>query len=116
MTRGDLLAVMRYTMPTRPLLDLSATEQHTESSATLCSVTDQILIRWCKASHLHQASPFHRKDRWMSSQEVIVGHVHSLLPLVLRVLHSTVYLITHEHPHEVVLSCQQVLNADGCMR
>jgi hypothetical protein len=55
MTRGDLLAVMRYTMPTRPLLDLSATEHHTESSATLCSVTDQILIRWCGANHLLQA-------------------------------------------------------------
>jgi hypothetical protein len=62
MTRGDLLAVMRYTMPTRPLLDLSATEQHTESSATLCSVTDQILIRWCGANHLLQACPSPQKS------------------------------------------------------
>jgi hypothetical protein len=57
MPRGDLLAVLRYMMPTKPLLDLSAAVWHTESSNTLHIVTDQILIRWSGASHLHQAGP-----------------------------------------------------------
>jgi hypothetical protein len=48
-------------MPTRPLLDLSAALQHTVSSDTQCSVTEQILIRWCEASHLHQTSPLLQK-------------------------------------------------------
>jgi hypothetical protein len=39
MPHGDLLAVLRCRMPTRPLLELSAVERHTESSGTLCSVT-----------------------------------------------------------------------------
>jgi hypothetical protein len=52
----------------------------------------------------------------MSSLEVRVGHVYVLLLVVPWVLHSTVCLITHEHPHELVLSCQQVLNADRCPR
>jgi hypothetical protein len=59
--RGDLLIVLWYMMPTRPLLDLSAVGRHTESSDTLCSVIDQILIRWCRASHLHQAGPLLQK-------------------------------------------------------
>jgi hypothetical protein len=61
MPRGDLLAVLRYTMPTRPLLDLSATMWHTEYSDTLCSVTSQILSRWYGANHLHQAGPLPQK-------------------------------------------------------
>jgi hypothetical protein len=44
-------------MPTRPMLDLSVVVWHTVSSDTWCSVIDQILIRWCGASHLHQAGP-----------------------------------------------------------
>jgi hypothetical protein len=55
MPRGDLLAVQQYTMPTMPLLDLLAAMQHTDSSGTLSNVTDQILIWWCRANHLHQA-------------------------------------------------------------
>jgi hypothetical protein len=50
----------------------------------------------------------------MSSQEVRVGHVHVLLSVVMQAFLSTVSLITHEHPHELILSCQQVLNADMC--
>jgi hypothetical protein len=40
----------------------------------------------------------------------------SYCPVVLQVFLSTVCLITHEHPHELVLSCQQLLNADRCPR
>jgi hypothetical protein len=57
MPRGNLLALMRDMMPTRPLLDLSGAGWHTKSSGTLCSVTDQTLIQWCKASHLRQVGP-----------------------------------------------------------
>jgi hypothetical protein len=35
--------------------------------------------------------------------------------VVLRVIHSTVCLILHEHPHELILSGHQVLNADMCV-
>jgi hypothetical protein len=55
-----------------------------------------------------------RKDRWMCCQKVRVGHVHVLLPVVLWVTCSTVCLILHEHPHELVLSHQQIFNADRC--
>jgi hypothetical protein len=48
-------------IPTRSLLDLSAVVQYTESSDTLCSITDQILIRWCGTSHLHQEGPLPQK-------------------------------------------------------
>jgi hypothetical protein len=58
---GDLLAVLRYMMPIRPVLDLSIVVRYTESSDTLCSVTDKILIRWCGASHLHQAGHLPQK-------------------------------------------------------
>jgi hypothetical protein len=54
---GDLLAVLRYTMPTLPLLDLLATVRHTESFGTLCSVMGQTLIRWCEANHPHPTGP-----------------------------------------------------------
>jgi hypothetical protein len=57
MPRGDQLAVLRYMMPTKPLLDLSAAVWHTVSSDTQYSVTDRILIRCFGASHLHQAGP-----------------------------------------------------------
>jgi hypothetical protein len=114
MTRGGLLAVQRDMMPTRSLLDPLAIGRHTESSGTLCSVTVQTLIQWCRASRPHQAVPSPRKDRRMSSQEVRVGRVHVLLPVVLQAFLSTVCLITHEHSHEPVLSCQQVHNADRC--
>jgi hypothetical protein len=57
MPRGGRLAVLRYMMPTGPLLDLSTVVRHTVSSDTRCSVADQIFIWWCGASHLHQASP-----------------------------------------------------------
>jgi hypothetical protein len=40
MPRGDRLAVLRYMMPTRPLLELLAVVRHTVSSDTQCSVTD----------------------------------------------------------------------------
>jgi hypothetical protein len=45
------------------------------------------------------------KTQRMSSQEVKVGRVHVLLPVVLQAFLSTVCLITHKHPHELVLSC-----------
>jgi hypothetical protein len=51
----------------------------------------------------------------MSCQKVRVGRVHVLLSVVLWVTHSTVCLILHEHPHELILSGQQLLNADRCM-
>jgi hypothetical protein len=54
---GDLLTVLQHRMPNRPLLDLIAVVRHTESSGTLCSVTNGILIRWCGASYLHQVGP-----------------------------------------------------------
>jgi hypothetical protein len=57
MPRGDQLAVLRYMMPTKPPLDLSAAVWHTVSSDTQYSVTDRILIRCFGASHLHQAGP-----------------------------------------------------------
>jgi hypothetical protein len=57
MPRGDQLVVRWYMMPTRPLLDLSAALQHTESFGTLSGVTDQNLIRWCEANHMHQEGP-----------------------------------------------------------
>jgi hypothetical protein len=60
-THGDLLAALRYTMPTRPLLDLSVVGWHTESFGTLYSVIVQILIRWCRANHLLQAGPLPQK-------------------------------------------------------
>jgi hypothetical protein len=50
----------------------------------------------------------------MSSQEVRVGRVYVLLLVVLWAFLSTVCLIMHKHPHELILSCQQVLNADRC--
>jgi hypothetical protein len=49
-----------------------------------------------------------------SCQKVRVGHVHALLPVVLWAIHSTVWLVPHEHPHELILRGQQVLNADRC--
>jgi hypothetical protein len=52
----------------------------------------------------------------MSSQEVIVGCVHVLLSVVLQAFLFVVCLITYEHPRELILSCQQVLNADRCPR
>jgi hypothetical protein len=103
-------------MPTRPMVDLSATVRHTVYVDTLCSVTDQILIRWCEANHLHQVGPLPQKDQRMSCQEVRVGRVHVLLPMMLRMLHSMVCFILHEHPHELILSHQQLLDADRCMR
>jgi hypothetical protein len=45
--------------------------QHTESSDTLCSITDQILIWWCEANHLHPAGPLLQKrlaDELLRSQ------------------------------------------------
>jgi hypothetical protein len=54
MPRGDRMAVLWYMMPTRPLLDLLAAMQDTMSFDTRCNVIDRILIRWCRASHLHQ--------------------------------------------------------------
>jgi hypothetical protein len=60
-THGDLLAVLQCKMPTRPLLDLSATGQHIKSSGTLCSVTHQNLIRWCGVNHLPQVGPLLQK-------------------------------------------------------
>jgi hypothetical protein len=50
----------------------------------------------------------------MSCQKVRVGRVHVLLSVVVRVICSTVCLILHEHPHELILSGQQHLNADRC--
>jgi hypothetical protein len=52
----------------------------------------------------------------MSCQKIRVGRVHILLLVVLRAIHSTVCLILHEDPHELVLSCQQLLNADKYAR
>jgi hypothetical protein len=52
----------------------------------------------------------------MSCQEVRVGRVHILLSVVLWVIYSTVCLILHEYPHELVLSGQQLLDADRCTR
>jgi hypothetical protein len=37
---GDLLAVLQYMMPTRPLMDLSAAMRHKRSYDTRCSVTN----------------------------------------------------------------------------
>jgi hypothetical protein len=54
MARGDLLAMLRCNMPTRPLMDLSTTGWHTSSSSTQCSVTNQTLTWWCGANHLPQ--------------------------------------------------------------
>jgi hypothetical protein len=48
----DLLVALRYRMPTRPLLDLSVAGRRTEPCDTLCSVTDRILIQWCRVNHL----------------------------------------------------------------
>jgi hypothetical protein len=50
----------------------------------------------------------------MSCQRVQLGRVHVLLPVVLRAICSMVCLILHEHPHELILSCQQLLDADRC--
>jgi hypothetical protein len=51
----------------------------------------------------------------MSCQKVRVGHVHVLLLVVLQVTRSMVCLIQHEHPHKLVLSGQQLLNANRYM-
>jgi hypothetical protein len=59
--RGDRLVVLQYMMLTKPLLDLSAVVHHTGSFDTRCSVTDRILIQWCRASHLHQVGPLLQK-------------------------------------------------------
>jgi hypothetical protein len=48
----------------------------------------------------------------MSYQKVEVGRAHVLLPVVLRAIHSTVCLILHEQPHELILSGQQLLDVD----
>jgi hypothetical protein len=52
----------------------------------------------------------------MSCQKVRVGRVHVLLLVVLRVIRSTVWLILHKHPHEIVLCCQQILDANRYMQ
>jgi hypothetical protein len=62
MAHGDLLIVLRCKMPTRPLLDLSAVGRHTESSGTLCSVTDQTLTQWCRANRLSPMGPLPRSS------------------------------------------------------
>jgi hypothetical protein len=51
----------------------------------------------------------------MSCQKIKVGRVHVLLLVVLWAIHSTMCLILHEHPHELILSCQQLLDADRCV-
>jgi hypothetical protein len=58
---GDQLVVLRCRMPTRPLLDLSATGPHTKSSGTQCSVTHWVLTRWCGASYLPPTGPLPQK-------------------------------------------------------
>jgi hypothetical protein len=61
MPRGDLLAVLRDTMPTKPLLDLLAAVWHIESSGTLCSVIDRIFILWCGTNNLHESGSLPQK-------------------------------------------------------
>jgi hypothetical protein len=52
----------------------------------------------------------------MRCQKVRIGCVHVSLPMVLQAIHPTVCLILHEHPHELDLGGQQILNADWCTR
>jgi hypothetical protein len=42
----------------------------------------------------------------VSRQEVLVGHVHVLVMVVLQALHPTACLILNQHAHQLILCCQ----------
>jgi hypothetical protein len=99
-------------MPTCPLLDISTTGQHTESSDTLCTVANQILFGGAELVIYLKQVLCPRKDRWVSRQEVGIGHVHVLVPFVLLAFCTMARFILHEHTHELVLEHQQLFDAD----
>jgi hypothetical protein len=96
-------------MPTRPLQDLSTVVRHTVSSNTQCSVIDRILIQWCRASHLHQVGPF-LQQRPTDELPKSPSRTCSC-----RAAGSVVGDSLDGVPHELILSGQQLLNADSCM-
>jgi hypothetical protein len=52
----------------------------------------------------------------VSHQEVRVGRVHVLLSGVMQAFYSTSRFILNQHTHNLILRCQQLLNADWWAR